>query len=862
MNFKERLDTITFSSPFRTGVIIAVILLLLIAGITYRQISNLQRSADQVTLSFEVEQEINKLFSGFNLMEASGFRSLIVNDSAYQPNLNYYKSRSEISLARLRTITKPEQKANLESVVKYKELLYQNLNDIHDVLDPENLNNPALRQKLKENEMIMAELRDLRELMIEIKEDILADRLNDYQSQSLLTHLTSLMLAIFSLIVFVIFFRIINDDRLRIMRTEQFMQDILQNTDNIINYYEPIYNEAGEINDMKVVFANEMNRKYLGHDPKSLEGKRVSEVFPFLLLNGELDKLIQGFRQNKIFRLDRQINVNGRKMWFESVIKPMDNGLLIVATNKTEEKNAEEALRSLNEELRQQNEELEDTRRLKKVVLQSTDSLVNHYEAIRGADGEIEDFRILYSTENIYKYFGKTRDEVMGQTLSEVYPYLDILGLPGLLKKCITTGKKHTMEKMLRLEQGETWLAITLQPLGDRITSTTVNITELKEAQNRLLSANEQLTIQNSILTNAEGMAGIGSFIWHIHNDSLAISDNFYRLLGYEPGSFEPSFYGFLQRVHPEDRKHLNEEIENVLAEEVDVELTYRLLTKKGKIRHMHTLAHFLKENGVPVFIGVTQDVSDRIRSERKLRHRNQELKRSNAELESFNRVASHDLQEPLRKIQMFISRIGDIDQVSEKSRDYFTKINLAANRMQVLINNLLTYSRIDNATDKIEEVDLGQVLDEITDSFYVRIKETGLKITHDPLPNIRAIPFQMEQLLGNLISNSMKYRDPEQPPHVHISVKKVDRKEIEVKFPMVSSSYFHLKFSDNGIGFDQANAHKVFEIFQRLHPKSHLKGTGIGLAICKKIVENHQGHIYATSAVGKGSSFHVYLPA
>lgn len=863
MNLKERFENLTFASPFRTGVVIAVILLLLITGITFRQIKNLQRSADLVTLSFEVEQEINALFSHYNLMESAGFRSVIIKDSSYFPTLEHYRSQSEIVLARLQQITNdvPSQQANLDSLVEYKDALYQNLKEINLLLLNAGPEQPRIQDMIRENENVMNELRKLRGSMIDVKEEVLESRINTYQSQALLTHLTSLLLAIFSLIVFIIFFKIINEDRLRIQRAERFLQDILQNTDNIINYYEPIIEENGDIKDLKIVFANEMNRKYLGQDPHKIEGRKVSEVYPFLLLNGELDKLIQGYKDRTKFSLDRQVGVNGRKMWFQSVVKPMDNGLLIVATNKTEEKDAEDALRQLNQELKQRNEQLEQTRNILRVVLESSDNLVNHYEAIRNENGDIADFKVLYSTENIQKYFGKSSKDIVGRNLSEVYPNLEVLGLPRLMRKCVETGSKHTMEKQLTLQSGTTWFHITLQPLGDRITSTTINISELKEAQHRLLGANQELQIRNSILTNAEELAGIGSFIWNIQNDTLTISENFYRLLGYEPGSFTPTFYGFLKNVHPEDRDELNHKIEDVLSREIDIQLNYRIITKNGKTRYMHTAAHFLKENGVPVFLGVSQDVSARVKAERKLLHRNQELKRSNAELESFNRVASHDLQEPLRKIQMFISRINDVDKVSEKSQEFFRKINLAANRMQTLINNLLTYSRIDNTTEKFEQVDLEQVLEDILDNFYVRVRETGLEVTHDPLPKLRAIPFQMEQLIGNLISNSMKYRHPKRKPQVHIHVEKLDSEDIELVFPKVSNSYYYMRFSDNGLGFEQANAHKIFEIFQRLHPMSHLKGTGIGLAICKKIVENHQGHIHATAEVNEGAEFHIYLP-
>ena len=261
--------------------------------------------------------------------------------------------------------------------------------------------------------------------------------------------------------------------------------------------------------------------------------------------------------------------------------------------------------------------------------------------------------------------------------------------------------------------------------------------------------------------------------------------------------------------------------------------------------------------------VGVIQDVTNLVKGDQKLKEKNEELKRTNEELESFNRVASHDLQEPIRKIQMFISRIADadLDNLSDKSKSYFDKIISSSDRMRMLIKYLLSYSRINKTKKDFVFVNLTDILEKVQEDLEARIKESGVEITVDNLPNLNAVPFQMEQLFNNLLSNAIKYRAIEDPKVV-IDCKKLKRSEIPDDFVKKSKSYYRISVLDNGIGFDQEHSEKIFELFQRLHQKNEYSGTGIGLAICKKIVENHNGHIIAESKPGKGASFCVYLPA
>ncbi|NLP58658.1 ATP-binding protein [Lutibacter sp. B1] len=244
-------------------------------------------------------------------------------------------------------------------------------------------------------------------------------------------------------------------------------------------------------------------------------------------------------------------------------------------------------------------------------------------------------------------------------------------------------------------------------------------------------------------------------------------------------------------------------------------------------------------------------DVTYQKKAEQKLAQKNKVLKRSNAELESFNRVASHDLQEPLRKIQLFISRLYDseIDSLTEKGKLYLDKVSSSANRMQSLIQHLLLYSRITKGNQKFSPTNLNEVLEKVQEDLAEQIIDTNAKITIETLPLVKGVSFQLEQLFNNVINNSIKYRKQDVQLTIEISSKRINKKFVEI----------YVK--DNGIGFSQEHASKIFELFQRLHQNEEYSGTGIGLAICKKIAETHNGSISAKSEPDVGTVITIKLP-
>lgn len=235
------------------------------------------------------------------------------------------------------------------------------------------------------------------------------------------------------------------------------------------------------------------------------------------------------------------------------------------------------------------------------------------------------------------------------------------------------------------------------------------------------------------------------------------------------------------------------------------------------------------------------------------------ELKRSNRELEDFAFVASHDLQEPLRKIRAFGDRLQKTygGELGEKGSDYINRMRSASERMSVLINDILSFSRVTSRQKPFERVDLNGVVRSVLGDLEFVIKETEAEVVCAQLPEIDADPSQLSQVFANLINNSIKFRVPDRTPQIRINV-------AATASPLEDDTrdWIQLTLSDNGIGFDPQYRDRVFNIFQRLHAHERYKGTGIGLALCRKIIERHGGTISADSQQDQGSIFTILLPA
>jgi len=270
---------------------------------------------------------------------------------------------------------------------------------------------------------------------------------------------------------------------------------------------------------------------------------------------------------------------------------------------------------------------------------------------------------------------------------------------------------------------------------------------------------------------------------------------------------------------------------------------------KNGEVFPADASISRLEQGGRRIYTAVLRDVTDRVRAEEELAARSEELERSNRELEQFAYVASHDLQEPLRMVASYTQLLarryrGRLDEDAEEFIGYAVD---GVTRMQALINDLLAYSRVGTRGGAFEPVDSEAVFQQVLASLGPTIEEAGAIVVHDPLPTLTADPGQLGQLLQNLVGNAVKFRG-EAPPRVHVSAER-------------GAGEWTFAVADNGIGIDPAYADRIFVIFQRLHTRDEYAGTGIGLAICKKIVERHGGRIWFEPGPGGGTVFRFTLP-
>jgi two-component system CheB/CheR fusion protein len=328
--------------------------------------------------------------------------------------------------------------------------------------------------------------------------------------------------------------------------------------------------------------------------------------------------------------------------------------------------------------------------------------------------------------------------------------------------------------------------------------------------------------------------------------------------------------------VHPADIDELRKMFISHFKHRKPFTAEYRLKRHDGEYRWIQDMGRptFLPDETFSGYTGSCTEIHDKkiMNDELELRVQertadlqdlNMELARSNSELQQFAYVASHDLQEPLRKIMTFSDRMLLYkDQLPAAGRSYLDKITVSSQRMTRLIDDLLNFSRISRAGKKFVPTDLNKMMAGILTNFELIIAEKKAKITYD-LPTIQAIPVQMEQLFHNLIGNALKFAKPDVPPVITIVSRIISGDQTIKRYPQIPKGgrTAEIIVKDNGIGFEQKYADQIFIIFQRLNDRQHYPGTGIGLALCRRIVSNHHGEITVVAREGEGAEFRIVLP-
>ncbi|MBC7523373.1 MAG: PAS domain-containing protein [Flavobacterium sp.] len=405
------------------------------------------------------------------------------------------------------------------------------------------------------------------------------------------------------------------------------------------------------------------------------------------------------------------------------------------------------------------------------------------------------------------------------------------------------------------------------------------DISERKLSENKLKESEKQFRLMAELIPQK---------VWT--SDAKGNKDYFNKtLLDYVGKSFEElKGDGWEKIIHPDDREKNKKQWQECLKTGNDLETENRLLRKDGKyLWHLTTAVALKDDKGkIKMWIGSKTEIQEQREQKESLEKavmkrttelqkaneklifessekekRAEELVKINKELEAFTYISSHDLQEPLRKIQTFANRIIEKENLSDSGKNYFRLMEDAAKRMRTLIDDLLSFSRLNTSERKFEIANLNTIINTVTADFKEIIDDKKAIIEITEICEAKIIAFQFRQLMQNLIGNALKFSKPNIPPHIIITSHIIKGIKLKHKNLSPEKNYCHISVSDNGIGFEEEYNKKVFEVFQRLHGKEEYAGTGIGLAIVKKIVENHDGEITVKSKLNKGTTFDIYLP-
>lgn len=390
-----------------------------------------------------------------------------------------------------------------------------------------------------------------------------------------------------------------------------------------------------------------------------------------------------------------------------------------------------------------------------------------------------------------------------------------------------------------------------------------------------------ELEQKEAALRNAIELAELGTWSLDVPTGIVTYSERLQNWLGNSAMDQDP---GALSHVHPDDKERVGQALSKAIEGNGRFDQIYKLACNSDgttRIIHSSGRVHFDGDGNAIMLVGTAQDITVqqdlksaleaqvRVRTEElqlanyELAGTNELLVRSNEELAQYAYVASHDLQEPLRKIQVFTDMLSSDSMLSAYGRELASKIFSSAERMRMLIINLLDFSQLAKSESPFHLIDLNEIVRDVFRDFELVAQEKGAIFRLDKLPSLEAVSLQMNQLFYNLISNSLKFTKPDQPPVISIScdICPVDLLKDYIKLPHPFAVYYRIHVQDNGIGFENQYADQIFEIFKRLHGRKSYPGSGIGLALCRRIVLNHGGALITESAPGKGASFWLILP-
>lgn len=553
-------------------------------------------------------------------------------------------------------------------------------------------------------------------------------------------------------------------------------------------------------------------------------------------------------------------------------------GFIKVTRDLTDRKIAQDRYNNALDELKLKNEELRrEEEKYHKMISEIRDYAI----ILLDTDGTVLDWN-----KGAEKLKGYAPHEIIGKNFRLFYAQEDRdTNLPQrLLQQALQNGTANHEGYRIKKDGSRFWGNVAITALHDHhgkiigFSKVTKDLTDRKIADDRLAIFTQELQQKNEALRSSEER--YHRMIAEVKDYAIILLDPNGKIQNWNAGAELIKGYSAVDAIGKSFKIfYTDDDIKVGVPDKLlgDAESTGIARSEGWRKRKDGTLfwgsivitALHDKDGNVIGFSKVTRDLTaskaaedSRKQYAMELELKNHELQRLNAELTSFSYVVSHDLKEPVRKIQVFASRQLEPDKSPEQLKEFSQKIMSTAARMQIMMESLLTYAMISNDTTSREAVDLNTVLANVKSDLEIRIAEVGASIKSDTLPLIQAIPFQMHQLFLNLLSNAIKFCKRDIAPAISITAKPVADDALPKDLPVMNGrQYYQLTFSDNGVGFEADQVNKIFDVFRRLQNKKESAGAGVGLAIVKKVTENHEGLVLAEGEVGVGATFHIYLP-
>jgi signal transduction histidine kinase len=627
---------------------------------------------------------------------------------------------------------------------------------------------------------------------------------------------------------------------------KKFISSILDASFNGIYSLKAVRNEEGEIIDFQYLFANNITLKLLGLNANDIIGKNMLEVIPENKANGFFDLFIDILKKGNSVKDETYYEFHDLKYWFDYAIVPIDSDILVVTLQDiTDHKNT--LIQS------------EEQRKLLDSILQHSPSGITVYKAIRDEEGKVKDLQCIVANEVAEKFTEISNKDRLTKTVCELTPAISNSPLFEKAVAPLNTGELFQTQYFH--EPIKKWLELSVAKMDDdHLINLFADITFRKEAQIEIENAAERL--QAVFIASQSGMFTFAP----VRDDNGEVID--FRFI-----ITNPSFASYVGQT-PEV---LNGELGSKWFPGYFTNGVFEMYKKTYLTNEMQRRDIHYNVDGHDIYLDLqSTKVGDEVlvtftdytalkKAQLQLEKYIEELKRTNINLEEFAYAASHDLKEPIRKIHFFSERIKVMmkERMSDEEHRYFERIEKASKRMSNLIDDLLAYSMVTLKDKDFEEVDMNQLIDQVLDDLDLEIEEKEAKITVDKLFTLQGHHRQLQQAFQNIIGNALKYSKPGTPPQIKITAEKTHAKDTGLILPVAEQNqvYNIISIQDNGIGFEQQDAERIFKMFTRLHGSTEYRGTGIGLSIARKVAENHNGFIIAESEPQKGSIFKVYLP-